>query len=31
MLDKLLQGSKRKFTDVGDVLQAIYEEQHGDD
>ena len=30
MLDKLLQGSKRKFTDVGDVLQAIYEEQHGD-
>ncbi|MFO0869390.1 MAG: Holliday junction branch migration protein RuvA [Pirellulales bacterium] len=29
MLDQLLQRGKRKFTDVGAVLQALYEETHG--
>lgn len=28
MLDALLARGKRKFTDVGDVLQAIYEDGH---
>ena len=28
MLDKLLEGSKKKYSDVGAVLQAIYEESH---
>jgi Holliday junction DNA helicase RuvA len=29
MLDALLARGKRKFTDVGAVLQAIYEDSHG--
>mgnify|MGYP006284404137 CR=1 FL=1 len=30
MLDKLLQRGKKKFADVGAVLQAIYEDSHGE-
>ncbi|MFO0904756.1 MAG: Holliday junction branch migration protein RuvA [Pirellulales bacterium] len=30
MLDRLVQGGKKKYADVGAVLQAIYEDSHGD-